>query len=145
MLGVIFFALFLCRFCHLFYRSNFIQIFLHNTDNNIKIHTRLVQKREQHIIDRRGQEFYDKYRPHFAEILTSPDYIFPDKKPDTALVSKTFSEDNKTVNVVLRLVVEGDDPSYKNSIISAIGEGNDRFEQRLNNNTPIYKRLDNKE
>ena len=105
----------------------------------------LTTNREKHIIERRGQEFYDKYRPHFAEILTSPDYIFPDKKPDTALVSKTYSEDNKTVNVVLRLAVEGDDPSYKNSIISAIGEGNDRFEQRLNNNTPIYKRLDSKE
>ncbi len=105
----------------------------------------LTSNREKHIIERRGQDFYDKYRPCFAEILTSPDYIFPDKNPDTALVSKTYTCDNKTINIVLRLVVEGDDPRYKNSIISAIGEGNDRFEQRLNNNTPVYKRLDNQE
>ena len=102
----------------------------------------LTPNREEHIIERRGQEFYDTYRPYFAEILTSPDYIFPDKIPDTAIVSKTYIENNKTVNVVLRLAVEGDNPSYKNSIISAIGEGEDRFEQRLRNNTPIYKRLD---
>lgn len=102
----------------------------------------LTPNREEHIIERRGQEFYDTYRPYFAEILTSPDYIFPDKSPDTAIVSKTYIENNKTVNVVLRLAVEGDNPSYKNSIISAIGEGEDRFEQRLRNNTPIYKRLD---
>lgn len=102
----------------------------------------LTPNREEHIIERRGQEFYDTYRPYFAEILTSPDYIFPDKSPDTAIVSKTYIENNKTVNVILRLAVEGDNPSYKNSIISAIGEGKDRFEQRLRNNTPIYKRLD---
>jgi len=37
-------------------------------------------------------------------------------------------------------VVEGDDPSYKKSILTVVGENDKRFEQRLRNSTPIYKK-----
>lgn len=105
----------------------------------------ITDNRIEHIIERRGQQFYDEFHDYFAEIIKDPDYIFKDEKVDTAVVSKTFVHKGKTVNIVLRLVVEGDDPNYKNSIITAIGENEKRFAQRLRNNTPVYRKLDKTE
>ena len=51
-----------------------------------------------------------------------------------------FIEDDKYVNIVLRIVVSEDNPEYKNSIITAIGESTKRFQQRLRNNKPLYKK-----
>ena len=93
----------------------------------------------EHIIERRGKQFYDEFKSCFEEIVADPDYIFKDAKENTAFVSKEYNHKGKVVNVVLRLVVEGDNPNYKNSIITAIGENKKRFAQRLRNNTPLYK------
>lgn len=105
----------------------------------------ITDNRIEHIIQRRGQTFYDEYHEYFSSIIEDPDYIFNDTKADTAIVSKVFSHKGKNINLVLRLVVEGDDPNFKNSIITAIGESEKRFAQRLRNNTPVYKKLDNQE
>lgn len=105
----------------------------------------ITDNRIQHIIDRRGQDFYDNYSRYFADIVAAPDYIFKDEHKDTALVSKTFVHNGKAVNIVLKLAVEGDDPSYKNSIITAILENKKRFAQRLRNNPPVYINLDKSE
>lgn len=101
----------------------------------------LTDNRMEHIIERRGQQFYDEYRPFFADIVSDPDYIFKDSQKNTALVSKSFLHNGTTINLVLRLVVEGDNPNYKNSIITAIKENEKRFKQRLRNNKPLYKKL----
>lgn len=99
----------------------------------------ITDERIAHIIERRGQKFYDTYRGSFADIIQDPDYIFADKK-NTALVCKEFEADDKFVNIVLRIVVSTDNPDYKNSIITAVGENRRRFQQRLRNNTPLYKK-----
>ncbi len=100
----------------------------------------LTNNRIDHIIERRGQSFYDEYNQYFPEIISDPDYIFKDKNEDTAIVSKTFEHKGKSVNLVLKLAVEGDDLKYKNSIITAVCENNKRFSQRLRNNEPTYKK-----
>ena len=103
----------------------------------------ITDNRIQHIIERRGIEFYEKYAPKFMEIINDPDYIFRDKLSDTAIVCKTFVYDNgSSVNIVLRLSVEGDDPEQKNSIITAILENSKRFAQRLRNNAVVYSKFD---
>lgn len=103
----------------------------------------ITDNRIQHIIERRGREFYIKYADKFAEIVKDPDYIFKDKLADSAIVCKTFVDDNgSSVNIVLRLAVEGDDPEHKNSIITAMIENSRRFAQRLRNNTAFYTKLD---
>lgn len=96
----------------------------------------ITDERIQHIIDRRGQEFYNRYGDKFMEILQDPDYIFEDKQ-NTALVCKQFLVDDKYVNLALRLVVSTDNPKYKNSIITAVGESSKRFQQRLRNNVGV--------
>ncbi len=105
----------------------------------------LTNNQKDHIIQRRGKEFYDEYSPLFADIIADPDYIFKDKNPNTALVSKTVSDNGTAVNIILRITVEGEDPSYKNSIITAVKESQKRFAQRLRNNKPIYRKLDKSE
>lgn len=99
----------------------------------------ITERQVRHIIDRRGEAFYNKYGDKFSEIIKDPDYIFKDDN-NTALVCKGFLSDGKYVNLVLRLVVSSDNPEYKNSIITAIGEGKKRFEQRLRNNDALYKK-----
>lgn len=100
----------------------------------------ITDNRIEHIIERRGQQFYDDFNGYFPEIIEDPDYIFKDDMDNTAIVSKSYSHKGKTVNLVLRLVVEGENPSYKNSILTAIGENEKRFAQRLRNNAPVYKK-----
>lgn len=105
----------------------------------------ITDNRIEHIIQRRGQSFYDEYHKYFGQIVKDPDYIFKDTKEDTAIVSKGIVHKGKTVNIVLRLAVEGNDPTFKNSIITAVVESEKRFAQRLRNNDPIYKKVDTNE
>lgn len=105
----------------------------------------ITSDRISHIIERRGKKFYDEYSEYFSDILASPDYIFKDKTENTAIVSKSFIHRGSSVNLIIKLVVEGDNRDYKNSVITAIKENDKRFSQRLRNNVPVYKRLDKAE
>ena len=101
----------------------------------------LTDNQKEHIIKRRGQEFFDKYADHFAEIAKDPDYIFPDKAhQNTAIACKTLEIDGSNVNLVIRLAVQGDDENLENSVITAVVEGKKRYAQRLRNNIPLYKK-----
>ena len=101
----------------------------------------LTDKSRQHIIDRRGESFFEIYYPHFKDIAENPDYIFKDKSHEnSAIVCKTIKENGKNVNLVIRLAVKGDDEEYENSIITAIIENDKRYQQRLRNNIPVYKK-----
>jgi uncharacterized protein YigE (DUF2233 family) len=99
----------------------------------------ITDERIAHIIERRGQKFYDTYCNRFADIIRDPDYIFLDKI-NTALVCKQIYQDDKFVNLALRIAVSTDNPEYKNSIITAVGENEKRFRQRLRNKEPLYKK-----
>ncbi|MGN0468413.1 MAG: PBECR2 nuclease fold domain-containing protein [Acutalibacteraceae bacterium] len=117
------------------------------TDNQITTdEVILTENRKQHIIERRGQEFYDKYNKYFSLILEEPDYIFKDERINTEFVSKEINQDGKSINTILRLIVQEDEPEYKNSIITAIPESKKRFAQRLRNNNPVYiRKVDKRE
>lgn len=101
----------------------------------------LTDKQRQHIISRRGQAFFDRCSPYFQEIAEDPDYIFADTAHEnTAIASKTLRINGETVNLVIRLAVETDEEGLLNSIITAIAEGEKRYQQRLRNNFPLYKK-----
>ncbi len=110
------------------------------SDNIITDEVIITDERIQHIIDRRGKEFYEAYSPDFGNILADPDYVFADARPNTALACKTLNRDGAAVNLVVRFAVESDDSQYKNSIITAIKENGKRFAQRIRNNVPLYKK-----
>lgn len=44
----------------------------------------ITDERIEHIRERRGDEFYDRYNKLFDEILRTPDYIFREKREHTA-------------------------------------------------------------
>ena len=98
--------------------------------------------RAEHIIDRRGKAFYNDYSPLFSSIISNPDYILQDNKPNTILMCKRIIDKEKSLNIVVRLAVESDNPTYKNSIITAVAEKDKRFKQRLRNMGIIYENLD---
>ena len=89
----------------------------------------LTDKQREHILQRHP-EIIEKYERYFTEIVAKPDYILKDKsKENTALLLKTIKITNRSekvvssVNLVLRLAVEGDNINNKNSIITCIPIG----------------------
>ena len=101
----------------------------------------LTENQKEHIIKRRGQEFYDKFSRYFADIAIDPDYIFEDEAhKNTALASKTITSEGKNVHLVIKLALVGDEEGIENSIITAIVEGDKRYQQRLRNKKPLYKK-----
>lgn len=100
----------------------------------------ITEERIQHIKERRGADFLSKYGQYFPLILSDPDFIFPDDRINTVIVCKVIGKGEDAIHLVLRLAVEGDDPAFKNSILTAIRENKKRFAQRLRNHTPIYQK-----
>jgi len=101
----------------------------------------LTEKQKQHIIARRGEEFFDQYSPYFQEIFENPDFIFEDRAHvRTAIASKTLLIDGTHINLVIRLALQDDEEQLENSIITAIVENDKRYRQRIRNNLAIYKR-----
>lgn len=100
----------------------------------------LTENQKEHIINRRGRNFYEQYSPYFREVIKKPDYIFKDKSHEnTAIASKTILVNGKHLNLVVRLAVEDDREGLENSVITAIVENDRRYSQRLRNNIPLYK------
>lgn len=100
----------------------------------------LTENQKEHIINRRGRDFYEQYSPYFREVIEKPDYIFKDKAHEnTAIASKTILVNGKHLNLVVRLAVEDDREGLENSVITAIVENDRRYSQRLRNNIPLYK------
>lgn len=101
----------------------------------------LTEKSKHHIIERRGESFFNLYSPYFKLVAEEPDYLFKDKNhSNSVLACKTIHENGKHIHLVIRLAVEGDEEGYENSIITAIIENDRRYQQRLRNNIPVYKK-----
>ena len=104
----------------------------------------LTENQKEHIIKRRGAEFYEKYRQYFSDIAKDPDYIFADEShTNTAIASKTIASGGKNIHLVIKLALVEDESGIENSIITAIVEGEKRYQQRLRNKIPLYKKESN--
>ena len=105
----------------------------------------LTDNQREHI-EQRHPEILEKYEKYFTEIIEKPDYILKDNsRENTALLLKTIKITNRseevvgTVNLVLRLAVEGDNINNKNSIITCIPIGETRLQSYKNNGKIVYK------
>lgn len=122
-----------------------INIFKDISSNIITDEVIFTDKQREHI-QLRHPEILEKYEKYFAEIIEMPDFILKDNtRENTALIFKTIQEKNRnsqvigTVNLVLRLAVEGDDENNKNSIITCIPIGKNRLKSYRKNGKFIYK------
>lgn len=122
-----------------------IKLFRGISDKIITDEVVLTEKQKEHIRERHP-EILKKYEKYFTDIIEKPDYILKDKvRNNTALIIKKIQEKNRkgkvigSINIVLRLAVEGDDISNKNSIITCIPIGRNRIKSYINNGNIVYK------
>ena len=77
----------------------------------------ITDERINHIKERHPGD-YERFCSYLPHIISDPDYIIADKRPNTAIVLKEISENNEKFRVALRLVTSNDNPDYKNSILT---------------------------
>lgn len=83
---------------------------------------------------------FEKYGKYAADVLSDPDFIIADKRPNTAVLYRKIETGEKTIQLILRLHVSTDNPAYKNSIISFWDIGEKRRKAYEKNGKTIYKR-----
>lgn len=93
----------------------------------------------QHIKERHPND-YERFSEYFSEIVEVPDYIIESPKPNTALVLKEIMKANEVFKTVVRLATSGDNPTYKNSIITFMKIDEKEWNRLLRNKKILYKR-----
>lgn len=83
---------------------------------------------------------YVKYGAFVPSVLADPDFVFRDKKPNTAVLIKRIEQDGKNLQLILRLHVSTDDPTFKNSIISFWGISETRRNNYERNREIVYRK-----
>ncbi len=86
------------------------------------------------------QGAFDQYKQYIPQVLSDPDFIFRDKNPNTACLIRRIDVEGKNAQLVLRLHVQGDDPQYKNSILSFWDISDSRRENYERNKDIVYRR-----
>ena len=98
----------------------------------------ITDERIQHIRDRHPRDF-ERYSMYLKDLVEKPQYILKAKKPDTAFILKEYTEDSQRFQLILRLSVEGDNPEYKNSVITFLRVEEKRFNRYLRTKKILYK------
>ena len=78
------------------------------TDEVVITDERIAHIREHHPND------YERFSGYLSLIISEPDYIIEDVRPNTAVVLKEIVENKERFRLALRLVTPGDHPKYKN-------------------------------
>ena len=102
----------------------------------------ITDERVEHIISRRGRDFYDKYLPHFSQIISDPDYILEANKPNSGVLLKELSANGgDKVYLILRLSVTSDFSNYKNSVITFTKIKEKEWKRMIRNKKTLYKKI----
>lgn len=98
----------------------------------------ITDERIAHI-QKRHPNAFEQYAKYIQKIIEEPDYILEANKPNTAFVLKEFTENDKRFQLILRLAVEGEQPGYKNSIITFLNVEEKRYRRYLRTKNILYK------
>lgn len=99
----------------------------------------LTEERIKHIKEHHPGD-YEKYGVHIKEIIKEPDYILEDNKnKDTILFLKQINEDNKNVQIVIKLNTNKKELERKNSILTLWKIRNSTYNQLVRNRKIIWK------
>ncbi len=98
----------------------------------------LTSEREQHIVERHSND-YNSFKLYCKSCVESPDIIIKDTKHINSIfmVKKT---DEHNLNILIRLSVIGDNPDYKNSIITAYRLNDAKVERLIEKHKMLYKK-----
>lgn len=98
----------------------------------------ITDERIRHIQERHPNDF-ERYAGYLKEIVEFPDYILEANKPNTAFILKEIQSASEKFQLVLRLSVAGENPEYKNSIITFLKIDKKRFDRYLRTKKILYK------
>lgn len=101
----------------------------------------ITDNQRNHIIDRHGQKDYNYFDEYREIILNEPDIVLKDIKHEgTIFVIKKIESLNVNINVLIRLVLETDNPDYKNSVITTYRLRDKNLQKLIDKNILIYSR-----
>lgn len=98
----------------------------------------ITEERIKHIKDRHPND-YERYSQYISKMVENPQYILEDKSPNTAVILQEFADADERFRLILKLAVEADDPSKKNSIITFLKISKKTFEKYIRNKKILYK------
>lgn len=92
-----------------------------------------------HIKNRHPND-YENFSSYFSAILSDPDFILEANKPNTAFILKQITENDLTVQLILRLQTSQDPKGYKNSIITFLKIDIKTWNKYLRNKKILYRK-----
>lgn len=98
----------------------------------------ITDERISHIKEKHPYD-YERYFRYIKEIVTYPEYIIEANKPNTALILKSFNENNEVFKTVLRIVTSWDNSDFKNSIITFMKINEKEWNRLIKNKKILYK------
>lgn len=105
----------------------------------------ITNERIKHIIKRHYND-YERYIKYIPDIVEDPDFILEDKdNEDTLLILKTIKENNKNIQVVIKLQTSLNEVNKYNSILTFWHIRDRNYKSTIQNNHVIYKKLDKNE
>lgn len=91
-------------------------------------------------IKNRPPNDYENFSSYFSDILSDPDFILEANKPNTAFILKQITENDLTVQLILRLQTSQDPKGYKNSIITFLKIDIKTWNKYLRNKKILYRK-----
>lgn len=92
-----------------------------------------------HIKNRHPND-YENFSSYFSDILSDPDFILEANKPNTDFILKQITENDLTVQLILRLQTSQDPKGYKNSIITFLKIDIKTWNKYLRNKKILYRK-----
>lgn len=92
-----------------------------------------------HIKNRHPND-YENFSSYFSDILSDPDFILEANKPNTTFILKQITENDLTVQLILRLQTSQDPKGYKNSIITFLKIDIKTWNKYLRNKKILYRK-----
>lgn len=92
-----------------------------------------------HIKNRHPND-YENFSSYFSDILSDPDFILEANKPNTAFILKQITENDLTIQLILRLQTSQDPKGYKNSIITFLKIDIKTWNKYLRNKKILYRK-----
>lgn len=98
----------------------------------------LTKKQIDHIKQRHPED-YDYLTKYLKSIIEDPDLVLKDEN-DYGIVLFIKGFDDTRLNASVRLVLAGDNPNYKNSVLSFYRLGDKGLKKKLKNCSVVYKK-----
>ena len=99
----------------------------------------ITDEQIRHIRERHPDDF-DNYSKYFREIISDPDYIIEANKDNTAVILKEIIDEDKRVQLILRICTSQDQKGYKNSVITFMKIDLKRWNRYLRTKKILYKK-----